>query len=417
MAAWLLFIEFSINQESYVQKKYGFPAPQSGPQIHSLPLYRRLSPAIMILLMDKFRDPAPHQQRHPTMTDSQKWLLFSIIALAAWLTYLLKPILTPFVVSITLAYLGDPLTDRLERYRLSRTLAVTVVFAVMALILVLILLWLIPQLGRQFERFIDSLPAYAQFLNETALPWLNRRFDLDIQPFDAQALVDLVKSHWQSAGGAAKSLLSSLSHSGGVLLAGLMNLLLVPVVTFYLLRDWDSLVAKLYDLLPRRIAPTVAQLAGEFDTVLSAFLRGQFYVMLALGAIYSTGLALVGLDLALLIGMTSGLLSFVPYLGTAIGIFSASLAALLQFQDALHLVWVLAVFGVGQILEGSVLTPLLVGDKIGLHPVAVIFAVLAGGQLFGFIGILLALPVASMIMVVLRHAHDWYKDSDFYSQT
>jgi predicted PurR-regulated permease PerM len=351
------------------------------------------------------------------MTDSQKWLLFSITGLAAWLTYLLAPILTPFVVSMTLAYLGDPLTDRLERYRLSRSLAVTLVFLAMTLIFVLILLWLVPQLERQIGHFIDSLPAYAQFLNEGAIPWLNRRFNLDVQPFDTQALVELIKSHWQSAGGAAKSLLRSLSHSGGMLLGWLMNLLLVPVVTFYLLRDWDSLMAKLYNLLPRRIAPSIAKLTGEFDTVLSAFLRGQFYVMLALGSIYSVGLALVGIDLALLIGMTSGLLSFVPYLGTAIGIFSASLAALLQFQDTVHLFWVLAVFGVGQVLEGSVLTPLLVGDKIGLHPVAVIFAVLAGGQLFGFIGILLALPVASMIMVVLRHVHDWYKDSDFYSLT
>ncbi|EIC28311.1 AI-2E family transporter [Methylomicrobium album] len=351
------------------------------------------------------------------MTDSQKWLLFSITGLAAWLTYLLAPILTPFVVSMTLAYLGDPLTDRLERYRLSRTLAVTLVFLAMTLIFVLILLWLVPQLERQIGHFIDSLPAYAQFLNESAIPWLNRRFNFDVRPFDTQALVELIKSHWQSAGGVAQSLLRSLSHSGGMLLGWLMNLLLVPVVTFYLLRDWDSLMAKLYNLLPRRIAPNVAELTGEFDTVLSAFLRGQFYVMLALGTIYSVGLALVGIDLALLIGMTSGLLSFVPYLGTAIGIFSASLAALLQFQDTVHLLWVLAVFGVGQVLEGSVLTPLLVGDKIGLHPVAVIFAVLAGGQLFGFIGILLALPIASMIMVVLRHAHDWYKDSDFYSLT
>jgi predicted PurR-regulated permease PerM len=350
------------------------------------------------------------------MTDSQKWLLFLIIGLAAWLTYLLAPVLTPFVVSMTLAYLGDPLTDRLERYQLSRTLAVTVVFLTMTLVFVLILLWLIPQLERQIESFIDSLPAYAQFLNETATPWLNRRFDLDIKPFDTQSIVDMIKSHWQTAGGAAKSLLSSLSHSSGVVLGWLMNLLLIPVVTFYLLRDWDILISRLHALVPRRIAPTVAKLTSEFDTVLSAFLRGQFYVMLALGGIYSVGLGLVGLDFALLIGMTSGLLSFVPYLGTAFGIFSASLAALLQFQDALHLFWVLAVFGIGQVLEGSVLTPMLVGDKIGLHPVAVIFAVLAGGQLFGFMGILLALPVASMVMVMLRHAHEWYKDSEFYSE-
>jgi len=350
------------------------------------------------------------------MTDSQKWQLFSLIGLTVWLTYLLAPVLMPFAVALMLAYLGDPLTDRLERFKLSRTQAVSVVFFAMTLALGLILLWLLPQLEHQLERFIASLPAYAEWLNQSAIPWLHQRFNLDIKPLETQAAVNLIKSHWQTAGGAATVLLRSLSDSGGMILAWIMNLLLVPVVTFYLLRDWDSLMAKLHDLLPRRIAPTIAGLAGEFDAVLSAFVRGQFYVMLALGAVYSIGLGLTGLDLALLIGMTAGLVSFVPYLGTIVGIVSASLAAVLQFHDAAHLVWVLAVFGVGQLLEGMLLTPMLVGDKIGLHPVAVIFAIMAGGQLFGFLGILLALPAASVIMVMLRHAHDGYKDSEFYSQ-
>jgi len=354
--------------------------------------------------------------RMRSMTDSQKWQLFSLIGLTVWLTYLLAPVLMPFAVALMLAYLGDPLTDRLERFKLSRTQAVSVVFFAMTLALGLILLWLLPQLEHQLERFIASLPAYAEWLNQSAIPWLHQRFNLDIKPLETQAAVNLIKSHWQTAGGAATVLLRSLSDSGGMILAWIMNLLLVPVVTFYLLRDWDSLMAKLHDLLPRRIAPTIAGLAGEFDAVLSAFVRGQFYVMLALGAVYSIGLGLTGLDLALLIGMTAGLVSFVPYLGAIVGIVSASLAAVLQFHDAAHLVWVLAVFGVGQLLEGMLLTPMLVGDKIGLHPVAVIFAIMAGGQLFGFLGILLALPAASVIMVMLRHAHDGYKDSEFYSQ-
>lgn len=354
--------------------------------------------------------------RMRSMTDSQKWQLFSLIGLTVWLTYLLAPVLMPFAVALMLAYLGDPLTDRLERFKLSRTQAVSVVFFAMTLAFGLILLWLLPQLEHQLERFIASLPAYAEWLNQTAIPWLHQRFNLDIKPLETQAAVNLIKSHWQTAGGAATVLLRSLSDSGGMILAWIMNLLLVPVVTFYLLRDWDSLMAKLHDLLPRRIAPTIAGLAGEFDAVLSAFVRGQFYVMLALGAVYSIGLGLTGLDLALLIGMTAGLVSFVPYLGAIVGIVSASLAAVLQFHDAAHLVWVLAVFGVGQLLEGMLLTPMLVGDKIGLHPVAVIFAIMAGGQLFGFLGILLALPAASVIMVMLRHAHDGYKDSEFYSQ-
>jgi len=199
-----------------------------------------------------------------------------------------------------------------------------------------------------------------------------------------------------------------------VVLSWLMNLLLIPVVTFYLLRDWDTMVRQINDLLPRRYAPAAARLATEADEVLSAFLRGQFTVMLALGAIYSVGLWLVDLDLALLIGLFAGLVSFIPYMGATVGVVSASVAAIAQFGDLWSVVPVLIVFAVGQTLEGTVLTPKLVGDRIGLHPVAVIFAVLAGGQLFGFLGVLLALPVASVAMVLMRHVHDRYLDSQLY---
>jgi predicted PurR-regulated permease PerM len=194
-----------------------------------------------------------------------------------------------------------------------------------------------------------------------------------------------------------------------------MNLVLIPVITFYLLRDWDELVIKVHDLFPRRMASIVGKLAAEADTVLGAFLRGQFYVMLALGLIYSIGLLLIGLDLALPIGMIAGLISFVPYMGAVVGIGMACIAAMLQFQDVMYLVSVLIVFAIGHSLESMLLTPWLVGNKIGLHPVAVIFAVLAGGQLFGFLGVLLALPVASVIMVLLRHIHERYTFSGFYS--
>jgi predicted PurR-regulated permease PerM len=350
------------------------------------------------------------------MSDSQKWLVFAFIAVAAGLIYLLSPVLMPFVFAAMLAYLGDPLTDKLETYRLSRTNAVVVVFFVMTLIFVLALLLLIPQLEYQVERFLSSLPAYAAWVNEAVIPWLKRRFHLGIKPVDTHQIINVIKSHWEQAGGIAATAMTSISHSGGVIIAWLMNLLLVPVVTFYLLRDWDGLVAKVHDLLPRRFAATASKLAGEVDTVLSAFVRGQFYVMLALGCIYSIGLWITGLDLALLIGMLAGLVSFVPYLGSIVGIVMACIAAMVQFHELISLVPVVIVFMVGQALEGMVLTPMLVGDKIGLHPVAVMFAVMAGGQLFGFLGILLALPVASVIMVLLRHVHDLYRYSDFYSQ-
>ena len=350
------------------------------------------------------------------MTDSQKWLVLALIAFGGWLIYLLSPVLMPFVFSAILAYLGDPLTDKLETYRLSRTQSVMVVFFTMSLVLVLVLFLLIPQLEVQIANFISSLPAYAEKINGVLLPWLEQRFGVTLKPVETNELINIVKNHWQKAGGIVATTMSSISHSGGVIAAWLMNLLLIPVVTFYLLRDWDILVAKVYGLLPRRITPTTTKLAGEVDTVLSAFLRGQFYVMLALGCIYSVGLWVVGLDLALLIGMVSGLVSFVPYLGAIVGIVTACIAALVQYQELAQLFPVAIVFLIGQALEGTVLTPKLVGDKIGLHPVAVIFSVMAGGQVFGFLGILLALPIASIIMVLIRHIHDIYRDSEFYGK-
>jgi predicted PurR-regulated permease PerM len=350
------------------------------------------------------------------MTDSQKWLVLAITALSGWLVYLLSPVLMPFVFSAILAYLGDPLTDKLETYRLSRTQSVLVVFSAMSLVLVLVLFLLIPQLEIQIANFLGSLPAYAEKINGVVLPWLEQRFGITLKPVKIDELITIVKNHWQKAGGIAATTMGSLSHSGGVIIGFLMNLVLIPVVTFYLLRDWDILVTKIYGLLPRRITPTTAKLAGEVDTVLSAFLRGQFYVMLALGCIYSLGLWIVGLDLALLIGMLAGLVSFVPYLGAIVGIMVACIAALVQFHELTQLVPVAVVFLIGQTLEGTILTPKLVGDKIGLHPVAVIFSVMAGGQLFGFLGILLALPIASIIMVFLRHVHDIYRDSEFYGK-
>ncbi|MBK8814611.1 MAG: AI-2E family transporter [Methylococcaceae bacterium] len=350
------------------------------------------------------------------MTDSQKWFWLVLTAFGSWLIYQLSPVLMPFVISAILAYLGDPLTDRLETYRLSRTQAVSVVFSTMALVLVLVIFMLVPQLEAQIADAINNLPAYAAKINSDVLPWLEQRFKLTLKPLQINELIDVLNSHWQKAGGIVASTMSSVTHSGSVIVAWLMNILLIPVVTFYLLRDWDILVARIYDLLPRRIAPVTAKLAGEVNTVLSAFLRGQFYVMLALGCIYSVGLWIVGLDLALLIGILAGLVSFVPYLGAIVGIISACVAALVQFHEMTPLISVVIVFLIGQALEGTVLTPKLVGDKIGLHPVAVIFSVLAGGQLFGFLGILLALPMASIVMVFLRHVHDVYRDSEFYAK-
>lgn len=348
------------------------------------------------------------------MTESQKWLLLAILALGGLLLYVLAPVLAPFATAAILAYIGNPLVEQLTRWRLSRTLAVAVVFLVLTLLAAWLLLVLVPMLERQLVLLAAKLPALLDWLQHQAMPWLQTRLGLAETP-DLGSLKGYAAEQWQSAGGLLTQLLASVSRSGLVLLGWLANLLLVPVVTFYLLRDWQPLVAWLHELLPRRVEPEVVKLTRAVDEVLGAFFRGQLLVMLALGVIYTAGLWLVGLDLALLIGMLAGLVSFVPYLGLIVGVIAAGIAALLQFHEFMPLLYVLVVFGVAQLLEGMVLTPWLLGERIGLHPVAVIFAVMAGGQLFGFLGVLLALPVAAVIVVLLRYAHQHYLDSRLYS--
>lgn len=349
------------------------------------------------------------------MSNSQRWMVIVGLVLCGFLVYLLQPILMPFLVGALLAYLGDPLADRLEALRLPRSAAVTVVFALLLVAVGGLLFLLVPMIGDQLRALQSSLPAMLTWAQQTALPWIEEHAGLELtEQLALDRIGATLASHWQQTGDVATTVLRRVSSSGFVLFAWLANLALIPVVTFYLLRDWDVLVARVRDLLPRRVEPTVAALTRECDEVLGAFLRGQFLVMLSLGAIYAVGLWLVGLDLALLIGLLAGLASIVPYLGTIVGIAVAAVAALYQFGDLWHLLAVALVFGAGQMLEGMLLTPLLVGDRIGMHPVAVIFAVLAGGQLFGFVGVLLALPAAAVVMVLLRHVHDLYKDSSLY---
>jgi len=347
--------------------------------------------------------------------DSRTWFYLTVGLIGCGLLYLLAPILTPFVVAALLAYLGDPLVDRLEKLRLSRTLAVTVVFLLLFLSVALVALLLIPLLEAQLSAFIAKLPSYLDWVSTRVVPWVQHTFGVDAGTLDMDSIKQAVLNHWREAGGVAAWVMKSVSSSGMALAGWVVNLVLIPVVTFYLLRDWDRLVARLHDLLPRHVEPAITIIARESDETLGAFLRGQLSVMVALGTVYSVGLWLIGLEFALLIGMLAGVVSFVPYLGFIVGIVVAGVAMYLQAGELLPLLWVLAVFGVGQVLESVAFTPLLVGDRIGLHPVAVIFTVMAGGQLFGFFGVLLALPVAAVLVVVLRHVDTGYRASRFYS--
>jgi len=335
------------------------------------------------------------------------------VAAAAALLWLLGPILMPFAVSAGLAYLGDPLVDRLQRHRLSRTVAVTIVFIALTALILPALAVLVPVLLDQVRTFVRHIPDYLAWIQNTGLPALGIRLPPELA-LDPENLKEVLSENLPQAGGLAKDLLGVITRSGGALLVFLASLMLIPVVTFYLMRDWDRLVAWIDGTLPARHRDTVRTLARESDVVLAGFLRGQLLVMLSLSVIYSVGLSLVGLNLALLIGIGAGLVSFVPYLGFISGLLAAGIAVLAQTQELLPLAWVLAVFMVGQVVESMILTPWLVGDRIGLHPVAVIFAVMAGGQLFGFVGVLLGLPVAAVVAVLLRHAMDRWRQSQAY---
>jgi predicted PurR-regulated permease PerM len=319
-----------------------------------------------------------------------QWGLLAL--LACWVLWLLSPVLSPFVMAALLGGLGDPLVDRMQKRGVPRNGAVIMVFAVMAAVVLLAFLLLVPLLQRQVVTLVTSLPSYRDWFVGTALPWVEARTGLELVRYlDPARLFALAREHWEQTGGVAATMLGYLSRSGFLLLGWVANVVLLPVLTFFFLRDWDLFVDRFAALVPRDKAPTVSRLARESGEVLGGFLRGQLLVMLILGVLYAIGLRVLGLDLGILVGVIAGLLTFVPYLGPATIVVLGGIAAVVQFGDWQHLLGILAVWGVGQVIESYWLTPKLVGDRIGLHPVVVIFAVFAGGTLFGFLGMLLAL--------------------------
>ncbi len=349
--------------------------------------------------------------------EQRLWPMLAVLAGVVgtyWILQLLAPILMPFVLGAALAYLGDPIVDRLEERRLSRTAGVCIVFGLFGALGLIALLIFVPMLYEQLGNLLRRIPSFLDWLQRELLPRLGVELD-EASRLDVESLRTLLKQHWQQAGGVVTEWIGPVTRSGGAMLAFVVNLFMVPVVTFYLLRDWDLLVAEIRRMIPRRAEPKVTQLALEVDDVLGAFITGQMLVMLSLGCFYALGLWIAGLDLALLIGFGAGIVSFIPYLGPIVGILAAGIAMLIQTQELLPLLGVAAVFGIGQVMESIWLTPWLVGDKVGLHPVAVIFAVMAGGQLFGFVGVMLALPVAAALAVLLRHLHERWLRSNWYS--
>jgi predicted PurR-regulated permease PerM len=347
---------------------------------------------------------------------NNRWMI--LIAAFLALLYLLLPVLTPFLIAAILAYICDPLVDKIclwgvGKFKLGRTLATVLVMLAIISILASLILILIPLLQKESQLLAQRLPDVVANIRATLEPFLQKQFGISLN-IDPAQIQEIVTKNWKTAGGLFGDVLISAGSHGMALIGLLANILLLPVVLFYLLRDWDELVHKISNLIPLDMISKTTEIAREIDQVLAEFLRGQLAVMLAMSAFYVIGLWAVGLNMALPIGLVAGLLGFVPYLGITAGILLALLVAALQFTSFAQIVPVLLVFGVGQIVESTLLTPKLVGERIGLHPVVVIFALLAGGQLFGFAGVLLALPVSAAIAVGLRHTKDSYLTSDAY---
>ncbi len=339
------------------------------------------------------------------------WLIGLVVFLLA--LYVLRGVLLPFVAGMAVAYLLDPICDRLEAWGLSRTLATTLLTVLFLVLAVAAILLLVPVLAGQVANLLERVPDYAEALRGQ-LAKLLAVLEARVDP----AMIERIQG---AAVGSADQLVAWATKvlgrviSGGVALANLISLLVItPVVAFYLLRDWDRIIARIDSWLPREHAETIRAQARDVDRTLAGFLRGQGTVCLILGVFYAIGLSIAGLDFGLVIRLVAGLLSFIPYVGAIVGLLLSVGLALVQFDDWLRIAVVAGIFFVGQAVEGNFLTPKLVGESVGLHPVWIIFGLLAGGTLFGFVGVLLAIPVAAAIGVGVRFALDRYMQSPYY---
>ena len=328
--------------------------------------------------------------------------------LLCWFIFAVRGILLPFVVGLAIAYLLDPVADYLERWRVPRWLATTLVLVLFFGLAAALLFAMTPILRDQINGFARALPGYVDQLR----PFVMQLIDQAGGQARAQELVERSGSQIAQWGAQQVGVLLA----SGLALFNLLTLVLIsPVVAFYLLRDWDKLIARVDSWLPRHYEPTIRMLLGQADGALSGFVRGQFLVCLCLAALYAIGWSLLGLNYSLILGLIAGMLAFVPFAGPFFGAGLAVLVAIGQFGgDYMQIGLVYGVFIVVQVIEGSVLTPNLIGERVGLHPAWVLFAVFAGGEMMGVVGIFLAVPVAAVVAVVARWAVDRYLDSPLY---
>lgn len=359
----------------------------------------------------KKTSPAPK----PGISFSQQikfWLGF--LAIFVFLLWLLGGILLPFVAGMVLAYFLDPVADWLEEHGFRRLAATSIIVGIFILLFVLAMVFVAPALTDQIGKFAKNLPdnvkAIVKLINDAAPQWLLE--EIEARGFDLKGQVSDLAT--KAAGWLATLLQSVLS--GGLALVNLIALLIVtPIVAFYMLNDWDRMIAKIDSWVPREHVETVREIAHDADLAVAGFIRGQGTVCITLGIFYAIALTVVGLNFGLLIGLGAGLLSFIPYVGAIVGGVMSIGMALIQFwPEWVMIAAVAGIFAVGQFLEGNFLTPKLVGDSVGLHPVWLMFALFAAGYLFGFVGMLMAVPIAAALGVVLRFALKKYMESPVY---
>ncbi|MFD2261346.1 AI-2E family transporter [Lacibacterium aquatile] len=340
-----------------------------------------------------------------------------LIACFLALIWLLSPILLPFVAGMAIAYVLDPSVDWLERQRVPRTLGAAIMIVVFFLTILLVLLLFVPLLQGQVTELIQRLPTMLTALRDRADSLLiDIQNEIGVAPEEMRSLRDQIGDPGQALSYVA-GLLGSVVAQGAAFVNIVSLVLITPVVAFYFLRDWDRLVDRIDMLLPRQHLEVAREQAREVDEILAGFVRGQALLCLSLGTFYAIGLTAVGLDFGLIIGMLAGILSFIPFVGAIVGGVASVGLALLQFDSFVSVAIVAGVFVVGQVLEGYVLQPWLVGDRVKLHPMWVIFALLAGGALFGFLGVLLAVPVMAIIGVAARFAISGYMSSSLYDHS
>lgn len=357
------------------------------------------------------RDLSKPMNLSPAQRQTLSWLLIAAVTLA--LLWLLAPVLMPFLVAAVLAYMLQPSVEALVRHRVPRSVAVSLMVLAAALAALALVLLVVPIFVRELPLLREQIPRGAEWLNRVLAPWLGR-FGIDVQLDVAGIKAMLLKLLDGNVEDGLTTLLSSARMGGSLVLAVLGNLLLVPMVLFYLLQAWPRLMASLRALVPPRMREGVDSFLQESDELLGQYLRGQLLVMVSLSVWYAGALGLAGLELAVPVGVFTGMAVFIPYLGFGLGLVLALLTALLQFGSWTGLLVVAGIYAVGQVLESFVLTPRLVGERIGLDPLAVIFALLAFGHLFGFVGVLAALPLSAVGLVAARRVLAAYVQSELY---